>query len=123
MNCYPTLKTIPPPHCCIHQQYLTMQHRQPSITSNSNIILYSQTEEFPSIESVCGNSLMVKINSIIDNHQISINEINSENLNFIEKLADGLFGSIHLAELKSHNNEKQNVIVKSLNDNADEKQK
>jgi len=94
-----------------------MQHRQPSISS------YSQAEEFPSIESVCGNSLMIKINSIIDNHQISIKEINSENVNFNEKIADGLFDSIHLGELKLSNNEKQNVIIKSLNDNTEEKQK
>jgi hypothetical protein len=123
MNCYPTLKSIPPPHCCIHQQYLTMQHHPPSISSNSNIILFSQTEESPSVESSCGNSSMIKINSIIDTQQISIKEINSENLNFLDKIADGLFGSIHLAEINLLNNEKQTVIVKSLNDNVDEKQK
>jgi hypothetical protein len=99
-----------------------MQHRQPpSISSNSNIILYSQTEEFPSIEASCGNSLMIKINSI--HEQIILKEINSENINIIEKLGDGLFGNIHLAEMKLINNEKQTVIVKSLNDNIDEKQK
>jgi len=102
-----------------------MQHRQPSISSNSNIILYSQTEEYPSIEASCGNSLMIKINSNNNNNneQIVINEINSENLNIIEKIGDGLFGSIHLGEMKLINNEKQNVIVKSFNDNIDEKQK
>ena len=63
------------------------------------------------------------ITNIIDNHQISIKEINSENVNFNEKLADGLFGSIHLGELKLSNNEKQTVIIKSLNDNTEEKQK
>jgi len=100
-----------------------MQHHQPSISSNSNIILYSQTEEFPSIEASCGNNLMIKINSMIYNEQIIIKEINSENLNIIEKIGDGSFGTIHLAEMKLINNEKQNVIIKSLNDNIDEKQK
>ncbi|CAF2515743.1 unnamed protein product [Rotaria sp. Silwood2] len=122
INRYPTLKPLPT-HCCIHQQYLTMQHRQPSIKTNSNMILYCQTEEFSSIETFCGNSLMIKINSIIDNQQISIKEIHSDNINIIEKIGDGLFGSIHLAEMKSNNNEKQSVVVKLLNDNVDEKQK
>jgi hypothetical protein len=123
MNCYPTLKTIPP-HCCMHQQYLTMQSRQQSISSNSNMILYTQTEEFPSIEAPCGNSLMIKMNSNLDNQQIlNIKEINSDHLNLLEKMGDGLFGNIHLAEMKLANNEKQSVIVKSLNDNLDEKQK
>jgi hypothetical protein len=122
MNCYPTLKPLPP-HCCLHQQYLTMQHRQPSLSSNSNVILYSQTDECSSIEGSCGNSVMIKINSIIDNQQLPMKEINSENLNFIEKIGDGLFGSIHLAELNLINNEKQHVIVKSLNDTTNERQK
>jgi hypothetical protein len=122
VNCYPTLKPIPA-HCCIHQQYLTMQHRQPSITSNSNIILYSQTEEYPSIEGSCGNNLMIKLTSIVNSEQIILKEIDSENIHIIEKIGDGLFGNIHLAEMKLINNEKQNVIIKSLNDNIDEKQK
>ncbi|CAF3512842.1 unnamed protein product [Rotaria socialis] len=123
INRYPTLKPLPT-HCCLHQQYLTMQHRQPSIKSNSNMILYCQTtEEFPSIEALCGNSLMIKINSTIDNQQILIKEIQSDSINFIEKIGDGLFGSIHLAEMKLVDNEKQNVIIKSLNDNVEEKHK
>lgn len=120
INRYPTLKPLPT-HCCIHQQYLTMQRRQPSIKSNSNVILHSHPEEFPAIEALCGNSLMIKINSIIDTQQISIKEIPSDNINLIEKLGDGLFGSIHLAELNLNNDEKQKVIVKSLNENAEEK--
>lgn len=122
INRYPTIKPLPT-HCCIHQQYLTMQHRQPSIKSNSNVILYNHTEEYPSIESFCGNSLMIKINSSIDNQPKPINEILSDNISIIEKIGDGLFGSIHLAEMKSINNEKQHVILKTLHENIDEKQK
>ncbi len=97
-----------------------MQPRQPSITSNSNMILYSQTDEFPSLEGSCGNNLMIKINPLLNNEQIIIKEINSDNINILEKIGEGLFGNIHLAEMK---NEKQNVLIKSLNDNIDEKQK
>ena len=122
INCYPTLKPLPT-HCCIHQQYLTMQHRQPSITSNSNIILYSQNDEHPSIEGSCGNNLMIKLTPIINIEPIILKEINSESINIIEKIGDGLFGTIHSAEMKLINNEKQDVIIKSLNDNVDEKQK
>ncbi|CAF3912583.1 unnamed protein product [Adineta steineri] len=127
VNCYPTLKPLPQ-HCCIHQQYLTMQrHHHPIIPTNSNMILSSPppppTDEFSSIEGSCGNSLMIKINSIIDNQLITIKEINSENLNIMEKIGDGSFGSIHIGEMKLLNNETQTVIVKSLNDNNDERQK
>lgn len=122
VNCYPTLKPIPA-HCCIHQQYLTMQHRQPSITSNSNVILCSPNEEYPTIEGSCGNSLMMKLLPLINSETIILNEIDSDNINIIEKIGDGLFGSIHLAEMKLANNEKQNVMIKSLNEDVDEKQK
>lgn len=122
INCYPTLKPIPA-HCCIHQQYLTMQHRQPSITSNSNVILYSPNEEYPTIEGSCGNSLMIRLLPLINSETITLNEIDSDNINIIEKIGEGLFGSIHLAEMKLANNEKQNVMIKSLNEDVDEKQK
>ena len=99
-----------------------MQCRQ---SSTSNMILYSQREEFPPIEALCGNSLMIKLTqSTIDSQSVTtIKEIQADNLNLIEKLTDGLFGSIHLAEMQLINNEKQNVLVKFLNDNVDEKQK
>jgi hypothetical protein len=84
------------------------------------MILYSQTDEFPSLEGSCGNNLMIKINPLLNNEQIIIKEINSDNINILEKIGEGLFGNIHLAEMK---NEKQNVLIKSLNDNTDEKQK
>jgi hypothetical protein len=95
-----------------------MQHHQPS-----NMILCSQTEEYPSIEGTCGNNLMIKLTPMINSQQINLKEIDSENIHIIEKIGDGLFGNIHLAEMKLINNEKQNVIIKSLNDNIDEKQK
>ena len=121
-HCYPTLKPINP-HCCIHQQYLTMQTRQSTKSSNSNIVTYCHPEEFPSIEASCGNCLMIKYPSIGDNQLITINEIHSDRLTLMEKIGDGLFGSLHVAELSSSNHEKQMVIVKSLKDATDEKQK
>lgn len=130
VNCYPTLKPMPA-HCCIHQQYLTMQHHHHHpplppplpLPSSSSSIAYTQTEEFPILEASCGNNLMIKINSNVNHETININEINSENLNILEKIGDGLYGNIHLGEMKLSNNEKQNVIIKSLNENIDEKQK
>ncbi|UJR28723.1 hypothetical protein I4U23_009952 [Adineta vaga] len=123
VNCYPTLKPLPSQHCCIHQQYLTMQHCQPPIPINANRILPPHAEEFSSIESSCGNSLMMKLNSMIDNQLTAIKEINSDDINIMEKIGDGLFGSIHIAEMKLITNEKQTVLVKSLNENTDERQK
>ena len=122
-HCYPTLKPINP-HCCIHQQYLTMQTRQSTKSaSNSNVITYAPTEDFPPIEAPCGNSFMVKCSSSDDHQSININEIHSDRLTLMEKMADGLFGSLHVAELTSFNHEKQLVIVKSLKDTSDEKNK
>jgi hypothetical protein len=112
-NPYATLKPIP--HCCVHQQqYLTM------CQSSSMLI--------PPIEATCGNSLMIKMNMMmIENQQILIKEINTDDLVFVNNIGHGLFGNIHLAELKIlHNDnqiEKQNVIVKSLNDNIGDNQK
>jgi hypothetical protein len=80
-------------------------------------------EEFPSIEATCGNSLMVKAQSFLDSQHISVNEIQSDHLAILNKIGEGLFGTIHFAELTTANQEKRSVLVKSLNDNADEKQK
>ncbi|CAF3991272.1 unnamed protein product [Rotaria sp. Silwood2] len=118
MNSYPTLQPIS--HCCFHQQqYLPMHQQSP--------MLFSQVEESPPVEAPCGNSLMITMNIIMDNKQVSIKEINSDDLICIENIGHGLVGSIHLAELQVTNNDneikKQNVIIKSLNDNADVKQK
>ena len=113
---YPTLKPLLG-HCCIHQQYLTMQRCQPPS------IHYSQVEDYPPIEASCGNSLMVKFNSTIQFDSLNINEINSENIHILDKIGDGLFGSIHLAEMTLSNNDKQHVLIKSLHDNCDDKQR
>ena len=121
-HCYPTLKPISP-HCCMHQQYLTMQTRQSSKSVHPHMIPCPPAEEFPSIEATCGNSLMVKAPSLLDSQHISITEMQSDHLAILNKIGDGLFGSIHLAELTTANQDKQAVLVKSLNDNADEKQK
>ncbi|CAF3471573.1 unnamed protein product [Rotaria socialis] len=116
MSPYPTLK--PAIHCCVHQQQY-----QPLYQSSPMIL--SAIEDIPPIEAICGNNLMITINRMVDNRQISIKEINSDDLIFIENIGHGLFGSIYLTELKIINNdnkmEKKSVIVKSLNDNADEK--
>ncbi|CAF4679630.1 unnamed protein product [Rotaria sp. Silwood1] len=118
MNSYPTLKPIS--HCCIHQQqYLPIYQQSP--------ILFSPIEETSPIEATCGNSLMITMNIVMDNKQISIKEINNDDLTCVENIGRGLFGNIHLAEVKVTNNdnkiEKQNVIIKSLNDNVDAQQK
>ncbi len=117
-NAYPTLKPIP--HCCIHQQpYSTIC--QPSS------IMISPIQEASPIEATCGNSLMMSMSIIEENQSMLIKEINSDDFVFITKINEGLFGSIHLAEMKmmSDDNkiEKQHVIVKLLNENVDEKQK
>ncbi|CAF3793230.1 unnamed protein product [Rotaria sordida] len=121
MNSYPTLKPIL--HCCIHQQ----QQKQHLSMYQQSSILFSSIEEIPLIEATCGNSLMITMNLIMDNKQISIKEINSDDLICIDNIGHGLFGNIHLAELQITNNdnqiEKQNVIIKSLNENVDVKQK
>lgn len=98
----PRLIRTPISHCCMH---LTMCQQ-------------SSIEGISSIEATCGNNLMIKTNLSEENQQILIKEMNSDDLIFIEKLGEGLFGSIHLAEIN-----KQNVIVKSLNDNTNDKQK
>ena len=101
-----------------------MQMRQSiKSSSNSNVVTYAPTEEFPPIEAPCGNSLMVKYSSLDDHQSININEIHSDRLTLMEKIGDGVFGSLHLAELTSFNHEKQMVIVKSLKDISDEKNK
>jgi hypothetical protein len=118
INLYPTIKPIP--HCCIHQQqYLTMC--QPSS------MLISPLQDIPPIEGTCGNSLMITMNTIVENQQILIKELNGDDLVFVKKIGEGLFGNIHLAEWKIINNdnkiEKRTVIVKALNDNVGENQK
>lgn len=102
-----------------------MQTRQSAKSSHSHMIpcVPPPPEEFPSIEATCGNSLMVKAQSLLDSQPISINEIHSDHLAILHKIGDGLFGTIHFAELTTANQEKQGVLVRSLNDNADEKQK
>lgn len=111
---YPTLKPIP--FCCVHQQ-----QTYSTITQQSSV-LYSPTQDISSIEGPCGNSLMIQMNAIVENQQISMQEINHNQVVFIQKIGDGLFGSIHLAEVHRINQEnmfeKQHVIVKSLNDNV-----
>jgi len=87
-------------------------------------MLISPIQEASPIEAICGNSLMM---TMIEYQQILTKELNSDDLVLIKKIGDGSFGSIHLAELQVINNnnqiEKQNVIVKSLNDNAGDHQK
>jgi hypothetical protein len=110
INPYSILKPIP--QCCIHQQqYSTICQPVP--------IMISSIQESLPIEATCGNSLMMTMNTIEENQMMLIKEINSDDLVFMTKIGEGLFGSIHLAM----NNDKQHVIVKSLNENADEKQK
>lgn len=112
-NLYPTLKPIP--HCCIHQQQ--QQYVQPPI-------FISSIQEASPIEAICGNSLMM---TMVEYQPMLIKELNNDDLVLIKKIGDGSFGSIHLAELqiinKDNQIEKQNVIVKLLNDNIDENQK
>ena len=100
-----------------------MQTRQHSKIANPNVVLYSQTDEFPSIEAPCGNSLMLKLSSVLDEQHGAVQEIPADDLKFLDKVGDGLFGSVHVGEMKSMNNDKQHVMIKSLNDNADEKQR
>ena len=118
-NSYTTLKPIL--HSCIHQQQYLSMHQQ------SSPMLFSLMEETPSIEAPCGNSLMITMNMYLENKQISTNDINSDDLVLIENIGHGQFGRISLAEIKLINNdnkiEKQDVIMKSLNDNVDVKQK
>jgi hypothetical protein len=123
MACYPTLKPVPPPHCCIHQQYLTMQRCQPLVAANASRLMSLPADEVSPIEGSCGNSLMIKVHSMIDAQLITIKEVNSDDIHIMEKVGDGLFGSVHIAEMKSITNEKQTVLVKSLNENTDERQK
>ncbi len=118
INSYPTLKPIP--QCCIHQQqYSTICQPVP--------IIISPIQESLPIEATCGNSLMMTMDVIGENQTMLIKEINSDDLVFMTKIGEGLFGSINLAELNVMNGDskidKQHVVVKSLNENADEKQK
>ena len=116
---YSTLKPILP--CCIHQQQYLSMYQQ------SSPILFSLMDETPTVEAPCGNSLMITMNMYIESKQISIKDINSDDVVFIANIGHGLFGSISLAEIKLINNdnkiEKRNVIIKSLNDDVDVKQK
>ncbi|CAF4084609.1 unnamed protein product [Adineta steineri] len=117
-NAYPTIKPIS--YCCIQEQQYTTLCQQSSI-------LLSLTQDILPIEGLCGNSLMIKMNVIEENQQISINEINDDQLIFIKKIGNGLFGSIHLAEIHgiylNNKIEKQHVIVKTLNDNVGDDKK
>ena len=65
---------------------------------NQSVRLFSSVQDAAPIEATCGNSLMIKMNMIVENQQISINELNNDELIFVKKMGDGLFGSIHLAE-------------------------
>jgi hypothetical protein len=121
-HCYPTLRPMSP-HCCMHQPYLTIQTRHTTKSSNCQMTSCSPSDEFPSIEASCGNSSMVRCHSQFDSQTMPVKDIHVEHLTFKEKLGDGLFGSVHLAELFVPNHEKQFVIVKSLKDNVDEKHK
>ncbi|CAF4323948.1 unnamed protein product, partial [Rotaria magnacalcarata] len=89
MSPYPTLK--PAMHCCVHQQQY-----QPLYQSSP--MIFSPIEDVPPIEAICGNNLMITINRMVDNKQISIKELNNDDLIFIENIGHGLFGSIYLAE-------------------------
>ena len=84
-------------------------------------------QEGAMIEATCGNSLMITMKTMEENQPLLIKEINADDLVFIAKMSDGLFGSIHLAKMKmvtdDHKVEEQNVIVKSLNENVRENQK
>jgi len=103
-----SIKSIP--HCCAHQ-------------SPRPVIYMPPVQDAPSVEASCGNSLMMTM--LANDHQLQsfVKDLNANDLVVVKKIGDGLFGSIHLGELQIAENEKQLVIVKTLNNNVDENQK
>lgn len=110
INGYSTLKPIPH-SCCVQQQYM------PMCLSSSSMM----------VEGICGNSLMMTMNTVQENQPMLIKEIHMDDLVFIAKIGHGLFGDLHLAKMKVKKNEsiveEENVIVKSLNEIAGENEK
>ncbi|UJR20843.1 hypothetical protein I4U23_023953 [Adineta vaga] len=117
-NPYPTLKPIS--YCCLHHPH---QQEHPYATMCQQISPPT-IQDISSIEATCGNSLMIKLNPNVQNQQMSMKEINNDQLVFIEKIGDGSFGSLHIAEMNVDNAiEKETVIVKLLNDNIGDQTK
>ena len=117
-NAYSTLKSAP--HCCFfQQQYMPM--------CPSSAITVAPMPEGVIVEATCGNSLMITMDIVEENQPMLIKEINVDDLVFIAKIGQGLFGSIHLAQMKVMKDggkvEEENVIVKSLNNTAEENEK
>ncbi|CAF1025740.1 unnamed protein product [Adineta ricciae] len=116
LNPCPTLK--PTSYCCLHQQ------QEHSYATACQQVFPPVVQDISSIEATCGNSLMIQMNSMGENHQMSMQEITSDQLVFIEKIGDGLFGSIHIAEMSNDtDSEKRTVVIKVLNDNVAEDKK
>ena len=120
INSYPTLKSIPP--CCGHvpsEQYF------PLLPESS--YPFTQTQEASAIESACGNSLMIRMATESNVHSSSIQYIDADELRVTDKIGQGTFGSIHLAERfiiqDGSNHKTQLVIVKKLNDEVSDQQK
>ena len=73
---------------------------------------------------------MVQSAAILNDQPVSsIKELNRDDVLLLDKLGDGLFGSIHLAEMKVKHPSavgeivKQMVVVKSLHDHVTDQQR
>lgn len=96
-NVYPTLKSVGT--CCVHP--------------------YPDRSVLPTIEAMCGNSSISRMPmGIAGDQQRSINELKSDQLIFEEKLTDGKYGSLHLAQFIS--DQQRLVLVKVLKENVPE---
>jgi hypothetical protein len=114
LNSYRTLKSMP--LYCIHP---TMACQAVLPTT-----MFDYVSDSVSIEAPCGNNLFVSTGQI---SSVPIKQLNNNDLVVREKVADGLFGCIHLANMKStladHTSDERLVIVKSLHENVPDQQK
>ena len=117
---YRTLKPVPP--CCVFQDQ--EQHLNVNPLAATVLPLH---DDVPSVEAACGNSLILRMSPVTNDHPTSTKEIHSDDLILKEKIGGGLFGSIHLAEWKTSHQENKTettqVIVKALDGHADEHHK
>ncbi|CAF1078740.1 unnamed protein product [Didymodactylos carnosus] len=114
-------------HCMHHH----LHHRNHANMSSNITTLkrkcVHETSLIP-LEGVCGNCTMmnnaIKLINSNSTGTVPSSSISSENIRFIEKIGGGLFGDIHIAELRESNDQQQHktqtVLIKSIKHDADE---
>ncbi|CAF0831961.1 unnamed protein product [Didymodactylos carnosus] len=117
---------LSPNQHCTHHDY---HHNHVDMTYNTTTLKQKcvhETNLIP-VEGVCGNCTMIKLISSNSTGIVASSSIPSENIKFIEKIGNGLFGNIHIGELYQLNDQQQyqtqTVLIKSIKHDVDENTK